>query len=91
MNVDIQLFSILRGCLPPDAKGGKATITLADDATVVDLVAHLGIHSRLGYEAAEIVTRAGWQVMVNGRDERDVGRVLRDGDRVVILPWIFGG
>lgn len=91
MQIDVQLFSILRECLPPGAERGQATIELPDGATVGDLLAHLGIGERLGCAPAEVVTRASWQVLVSGRHETDMTRTLQDGDAVQVFPPVSGG
>jgi molybdopterin converting factor small subunit len=91
MQIDVQLFSILRPCLPECAERGQATITLPEGATLADLVTHLGIDRRLGCGAAELISGAGWQVLVSHQFEPDMGRVLRDGDKVCIFPPIAGG
>jgi molybdopterin converting factor small subunit len=91
MRIDVQLFSILRDCLPPGAEQGNATVSLPDGAKLADLVAHLGIDRRLGYDATDVVARAGWQVMVSGEYEPDMERLLQDGDQVRIFPPVAGG
>jgi molybdopterin converting factor small subunit len=91
MQIHVQLFSILRDCLPADAARGQATVTLPKDATLADLVTHLGIDEYLGYDAAELASRANWQVMVSDQFELDMGRVLQDGDEVRIFPPVSGG
>jgi len=91
MKINLKLFSILRDCLPAEAKQGQATIELPEEVTLSDLVTHLEIDQRLGYLAQEIVTRAGWQVIVNGAFERDMARLLQDGDQVQIFPPVAGG
>ncbi len=96
MQIHVQLFSILRDCLPPDANargtsGAQATVTLPQGATLADLVTHLGIDEHLGYDAAELTSRAAWQVMVSGQFEWDMGRALQDGDEVRIFPPVSGG
>lgn len=91
MQIHVQLFSILRDCLPPEADRGRATITLPEGATLADLVTHLGIDRHLGHAAAELTTTASWQVMVSGGFELDMGRVLQDGDEVRIFPPVSGG
>ena len=91
MQIQVQLFSILRDCLPPDSERGQATVTLLQGATIADLVTHLGIDQHLGYDAAELTSRANWQVMVSGQFELDMGRVLQDGDEVGIFPPVSGG
>jgi molybdopterin converting factor small subunit len=91
MQIHVQLFSILRDCLPPDAERGHATVRLPEGSTLTDLVSHLGIDRHLGYGAAELTSRASWQVMISGRFELDMGRALQDGDEVRIFPPISGG
>jgi molybdopterin converting factor small subunit len=91
MQIHVQLFSILRDCLPPDAERGKATVTLPDGSSVADLLEHLGIDQRLGTSAQEITGKAGWQVIISGKFEPDVARVLQDGDDVRIFPPVAGG
>ena len=88
MRIHVQLLSILRDCLPPNAERGKATATLPQGATLADLVTHLGIDEYLGYDASELTSRAAWQVMVSGQFELDMGRVLQDGDEV-LMPLGF--
>ena len=91
MQIHVQLFSILRDCLPPDAERGQATITLSENASLADLVVHLGIDRYLGFTADDIITKASWQVMISGQFETDMGRILRDGDEVRIFPPVSGG
>jgi molybdopterin converting factor small subunit len=91
MQIEVQLFSILRDLLPPEAERGRATIALAEGATVADLINHLGIDQQLGFEPHQITKQAGWQVMVADKFEQDMDRVLREGDEIKILPPIAGG
>jgi molybdopterin converting factor small subunit len=91
MHIEVQLLSILRDCLPPDSERGIATLSMPDGATLADLVAHLGIDRRLGFDPTDVVARAGWQVMVSGKYEPDMGRVLQNGDQVRIFPPVAGG
>jgi molybdopterin converting factor small subunit len=90
MQVQVQLFSILKDCMPPANEQGQAVVTLPEGATLADLVTHLGVDRQLG-GSAEVVTRGGWQVIVSGQYEADLGRPLRDGDRVQIFPPVAGG
>jgi molybdopterin converting factor small subunit len=91
MQIHVQLFSILRDCLPPEATRGKAIITLPDGAALADLVMHLGIDKYLGVDVDEVVGRAGWQVMASGKYQPDMGHVLQDGEHVLIFPPVAGG
>lgn len=91
MQIEVQLFSILKECLPPGTRGGQASITLPDGSTLADLVSSLGVDRRLGQAAEDVVGRAGWQVIVSGKFEPDPGRVLVDGDQVRIFPPVAGG
>ena len=89
MNVNVQLFSILRDCLPPDKS--RTTVTLPDGATLADLMVHLGIDQRLGYNPQDIITKAEWLVLINKSGENDIGRTLQEGDKVQIFPSVAGG
>jgi len=91
MRVHLQLFSILKDCLPPDAERGHITVDLPEDATLADLVCRCGIARRLGIEAAESLARTGWQVLVNGDFEADMARPLQAEDQVSIFPPMAGG
>ena len=72
MQIEIQLFSILRECLPVRGRGDPAQgqmVTVPDGATLADLVASLGIDRRLGCSATELST-AGRLASVRGRQAR---------------------
>jgi sulfur carrier protein ThiS len=79
MRVKVHLFSILREHLPPDGERGQAWVTLAQGATVADLIEQLGI------------TRRVRLVAVNGVQESYRQRVLQDGDYVKLFPTMVGG
>lgn len=78
MQVHVKLHSRFREHLPPEARG-QATIALPDGATVQHLLDHLGIVRRV-----QLMT-------VNDESETDRARVLHDGDRVRIFPFVVGG
>ena len=54
-------------------------------------MSQLGVHRRLGLAAGGSVANAGWQVLVNGQLETDPDRLLKNGDRIAILPPLAGG
>lgn len=87
IQVQVQLFSTLRACLPPGSERGKATISLPEGATLRDLLTQLGVDEYLGYEAAQ----SGWQMMVSHQPVLDLQHVLQDGDQVMVFPAIAGG
>jgi molybdopterin converting factor small subunit len=91
IQIQVQLFSFLRDCLPLDAEGDRATITLPENATLSDLVKQLGIDRHLGHKSADAVVKADWQIMVSGQFELDTERILQDGDEIRIFPPIAGG
>jgi sulfur carrier protein ThiS len=78
VRVHIKLHSRFREHLPPEARG-RATVTLPEGATVADLLDHLGIVRRV-----QLVT-------INGEQESDRTRALREGDEVRIFPFVVGG
>ena len=91
MQIDLQLFSVLRECLPPGAEKGRTRVTLPEGASLADMIAEVGIDRHLNVAAQEVSTTAGWQVMVSGSYEPEMTRILKDGDRVQILPPMAGG
>ncbi len=79
MRVDVQLHATLASFLPPGSRDGIATLELAADATVAQLIEHLGIPGNLSRI-----------VLVNGHDVEDHAR-LRAGDVVDVFPPLAGG
>ena len=77
MEVNLQLYSILREKLPPEAKG-RAVIKIDNDATLADLLKELDITHRV-------------VISVNDAHEVDMSRQLQDGDEVKIFSSISGG
>jgi len=78
MRVHVKLMSRFRMHLPPEARG-KADIDLSDGSTLNDLVEQLAIHRRVKLFA------------VNGEHEKDLDRVLCDGDSIRVYPFVVGG
>ncbi len=77
MEIHLQLYSILREKLPSDAKG-RAVLQLGEGATLADLLDELGIKLKV-------------VISVNGVQESDKSRQLRDGDDVKIFSSVSGG
>ena len=77
LEVSIHLHGILRDKLSPAAKG-RATLTLADGATVADLLAQLDVQRRV-------------VVAINGRSYAEAVTMLQDGDQVVVYTPVGGG
>jgi|YNPNPStandDraft_1061719.scaffolds.fasta_scaffold48423_1 molybdopterin converting factor small subunit len=91
MQVRLNLFSILKECLPPEARQGHVTVDLPPGATLRDLVQRFGIDRRLGVPPGGSLAEKGWQVLVNGIYEASLDRTLADGDEVSIFPPMAGG
>ena len=77
MKIHVQLYSILREKLPPEAKG-RAVLQLNEGALLADLLDKLGIVRRV-------------VMSVNDEHETDVSHRLKDGDQVKIFSSISGG
>jgi sulfur carrier protein ThiS len=77
LEVSLQLYSILREKLPPEAKG-RAVIRMDNDATLTDLLKELDITHRV-------------VISVNDAHEVEMSRQLHDGDEVKIFSSISGG
>jgi sulfur carrier protein ThiS len=76
-DIRLQLYSILREKLPPDAQG-RVVIQLEEAITLGDLLAEFDITRRV-------------VISVNGEHETDHKRELHDGDEVKIFSSISGG
>ena len=77
MEVHLQLYSILRDKLPPEAKG-ITTLQLEEGATLSTILDDLDITRRV-------------VISVNGDHETDLNRRLIDGDEVKIFSSVSGG
>jgi sulfur carrier protein ThiS len=71
LEVHLQLYSILREKLPPEAKG-RAVMQLDENASLADLLEELNITRRV-------------VISVNGIHEGDRSRQLQDGDEIKIF------
>ena len=89
--VSIQVLSILRKCMPPEARDGRMQLSLPDAATLGDLISHLEFDRCMGTTVEEFLERSGWQILVNGRPQREIDRALREGDQVQVFPPMAGG
>lgn len=77
MKIYLQLYSILREKLPPEARG-KVTLQLEEGATIDSILKEFDIQRRV-------------VVSVNDEYEPDTSRQLRDGDQIKIFAGISGG
>ena len=77
MEIHIQLFSILREKLPPEAKG-RTVLHVDEGTTVEDLLRILNINRRVA-------------ISINDEQERDQTRILKDGDQVKVFTSVGGG
>lgn len=77
MEIQVQLYSILRDKLPPKSKG-KAILHLNSGSSLQDLLNELGI-------TRQVV------ISVNSVHEMDTTRQLQDGDIVKMFSSISGG
>ena len=75
--VNLQLYSILREKLPPEA-AGRAVWQMEEGDTIADLLEKLGISRRV-------------VISVNGVHETDRSRALQDGDEIKLFSSISGG
>ena len=73
------MHATLASFLPPGGRDGVATVDLADNATVADLIARLAIPAELSRI-----------VLVNGHDVGD-DTVLQPADVVDVFPPLAGG
>ena len=78
VHVHVKLMSRFRKHLPPEAKG-EADIELPRGATLNDLIEQLAIHRRVKLFA------------VNDEHEKNLDRVLCDGDSIRVYPFVVGG
>ena len=77
LEIHLQLYSILREKLPPEANG-RVVLQLNDGASLQDLLDELDITRKV-------------VISVNDDHESDVSCRLQDGDRVKIFSSISGG
>ena len=78
-SIEVRLFSSLRKYCPNLGNGEALTITMEDEAKLGSLFDELKIPKE------KIIV-----VLVNGRHEEE-SYLLRDRDRIAILPLISGG
>ena len=77
ININLQLYSILREKLPADAKG-RAVFQLDEGATLAEVLNMLGIKRKV-------------TISVNDVQETNRRTQLNDGDEVKIFSSISGG
>jgi thiamine biosynthesis protein ThiS len=77
LEIHVQLYSILREKLPPEARG-RATLQLDEGTTLADILETLDIRRRV-------------VIGLNGEYERDHTRRVQDGDELKIFSVVSGG
>jgi molybdopterin converting factor small subunit len=77
LEIQLQLFSILREKLPPE-DNGQTVLSLDEGATLADLMQKLNITRKV-------------VVSVNDVQETDQSRQLNDGDVVMLFSSVSGG
>jgi thiamine biosynthesis protein ThiS len=77
LDIHVQLYSILREKLPPEAEG-RAVLQMKQGVTLADVLVELDISRRV-------------VISVNGVHESDRSQRLQDGDEVKIFSSISGG
>jgi sulfur carrier protein ThiS len=77
LEINLQLYSILRENLPEDT-GGAVVLHLADGTTLANLLEILNIKRKV-------------VISVNDIHELDVSRLLKEGDNVKIFSSVSGG
>jgi len=77
LEIQLQLFSILREKLPPE-DNGRTVLSLDEGATLADLMQKLNITRKV-------------VVSVNDVQETDQSRQLNDGDVVMLFSSVSGG
>ena len=77
VEVHVQLYSILREKLPPEARG-RTVLQLKANSSLDAILRELDINRRV-------------VISVNGEYEPDRSRSLRDGDEVKIFSSVSGG
>jgi molybdopterin converting factor small subunit len=65
-------------------------VDLPEGSSLTNLVSHL-IDWRLEIAPDRSLDEAGWQVLVNWEFERDMERILQEGDQASIVPPLAGG
>ena len=77
MEIKIQLYSVLRDKLPPEAKG-RTVLQLEAGATIGDILKDLGITRKV-------------VISLNGEQTSDDVHQLKDGDEIKIFSSTSGG
>jgi len=89
MNIEVLFFGQLREL----TEVPKTTVTIEDNARLIDLAEHLGELYGAAFRR-KLDEIQGLRILVNGKEYTLLGGMeapLSDGDTVVLLPPIFGG
>ena len=79
MQIQVVCYGAMREYLPADSSGNEARIELGEGATVREAVRALG--------APEGLVHA---VLLND-EPGDISRVVKEGDRITLMPHYSGG
>jgi len=77
IHISVRLYNRLRALLSPESRG-RIELELLEGSTVQDVIDSLGLSNLL-------------PVAVNGVIERDLGRILMEGDQVSVFAPVGGG
>jgi len=77
IHISVRLHNRLRALLSPESRG-RIELELLEGSTVQDVIDSLGLSNLL-------------PVAVNGVIERDLGRILMEGDQVSVFAPVGGG
>ena len=80
MQISVKLMGSLRSKLPAGATGGTTRLDIKSEATIAAAL-----------EQLEIPSAHIHLVTINGEMELDRGRVLVEGDELVVFPPVAGG
>ena len=84
MNIEVRTFINFKSYMPPDAKDGKAVLSIKDGSSFSDLLNELGIP----IEEPRIVVLNG---VSQGTSSEINTYTIKEGDIIAIFPPLGGG